>query len=156
MNWIGKKTCGCRHLAQFEPGEILAQRRPLDDQTKIVFYTADGRRLKVRLNSLRYHLFARSRVCACCGRMGTVMMLDAHRCRTGIMYSKAHFNLYAVEGNKLILMTKDHILPRSKGGRDHLDNLQTLCTKCNNAKSDCDVTLDELRAIVFGEELVAA
>jgi 5-methylcytosine-specific restriction endonuclease McrA len=150
--WIGKRTNGCRHLAQFEPEEILAQRRPWEDETKIVFHADDGRRLKVRMNSIRYHLFARSPVCACCGRVGTVMMLDVH----SVMYSRAHFNLYAVEGNKLILMTRDHIVPRSRGGHDVLDNLQTMCTTCNNAKGDKDVTLDELRAIVRGEELVAA
>jgi hypothetical protein len=53
MNWIGKRTNGCRHLAQFDADEILAQRRPLDDKTKTVFFAANGRRLKVRLNSIR-------------------------------------------------------------------------------------------------------
>lgn len=149
-NWIGEKTNGCRHLAQFDPDEILALRLPLEDKTKVVFH-ADGRRLKVRMNSIRYHLFARSRVCACCSREGTVMMLDVHR----NIYSRAHFNLYAVEGGKLILLTRDHIVPRSKGGRDHLDNLQTLCTECNAFKGDKDMTLGELRALVFSEELVA-
>ena len=30
----------------------------------------------------------------------------------------------------------DHVLPRSKGGRTHIDNLQTLCNVCNIGKSD--------------------
>jgi HNH endonuclease len=34
----------------------------------------------------------------------------------------------------------DHILPRSKGGTDGLDNLQTLCAKCNLGKSNRDST----------------
>jgi len=152
MNWVGKKTNGCRHLAQFEPDEILAQRRPWDDETKVVFHADDGRRVKVRMNSIRYHLFARSPACVCCGRAGTVMMLNVHR----FYYSRAHFNLYAVEGDKLILMTKDHIIPKSQGGTDNLNNLQTLCAKCNNMKGDKDLTLDELREIVKGKELVAA
>jgi len=35
-----------------------------------------------------------------------------------------HFNLYGydTEGNE-VLLTKDHILPKSKGGTDHLSNL---------------------------------
>lgn len=150
--WVGQKTNGARHLAQFDPDEILAQRRPQEDTTKVVFFAADGRRLKVRMNSNRYHLFARSKVCACCGRVGTVLTLDVH----GKIYSRAHFNLYAVEGGKLILMTKDHIVPRSKGGSDSLDNLQTLCTECNHRKGNLNLTLDELQAIVFGREQVAA
>ncbi len=31
-------------------------------------------------------------------------------------------------------MTVDHIVPRSKGGTDHLDNLQLLCAACNSTK----------------------
>ena len=31
-------------------------------------------------------------------------------------------------------LTVDHIVPRSKGGSDHFDNLQLLCGACNSAK----------------------
>ena len=31
-------------------------------------------------------------------------------------------------------MTVDHVVPQSKGGSDHLDNLQLLCGACNSAK----------------------
>ena len=31
-------------------------------------------------------------------------------------------------------MTVDHIVPQSKGGTDHLDNLQLLCAACNSMK----------------------
>lgn len=46
-------------------------------------------------------------------------------------------NLYAIDndGNEVI-MTRDHIVPRSKCGRDSLRNLQTLCGWCNVAKDD--------------------
>ena len=33
-------------------------------------------------------------------------------------------------------MTIDHIVPRSKGGPDHLENLQLLCGACNSLKGD--------------------
>ena len=31
-------------------------------------------------------------------------------------------------------LTVDHIVPQSKGGSDHLDNLQLLCGACNSKK----------------------
>ena len=32
--------------------------------------------------------------------------------------------------------TVDHVVPRSRGGTDHLDNLQLLCGACNSVKGD--------------------
>ena len=33
-------------------------------------------------------------------------------------------------------MTIDHIIPQSRGGTDHLENLQMLCAACNSLKGD--------------------
>ena len=30
----------------------------------------------------------------------------------------------------------DHVVPQSRGGTDHLDNLQLLCSHCNRIKGD--------------------
>ncbi len=42
------------------------------------------------------------------------------------------------------IMEVDHILPRSKGGTDHFDNLQLLCSHCNRSKGG--KTMSEWRA----------
>lgn len=33
-------------------------------------------------------------------------------------------------------LTRDHIVPQSKGGKDVWDNVTTACSKCNNFKAD--------------------
>lgn len=33
-------------------------------------------------------------------------------------------------------MTKDHIIPKSKGGADDISNYQTMCERCNEAKGN--------------------
>ena len=34
--------------------------------------------------------------------------------------------------------TIDHVVPQSRGGTDHLDNLQLLCGACNSLKGNRD------------------
>lgn len=83
---------------------------------------------QVYTESLRYATFYQKGCeCAACGKVGTYFELDP-----GDNPSRRHFNLYAEDGT---LMTKDHIVPTSRGGRyNAVDNLQTMCVKCNRAK----------------------
>lgn len=91
-----------------------------------------GNKIKVKLNSLRLKTFKNNPKCRCCQREGTLIGVDIAKGQ-----EKPHFNLYCVEanGNK-ILMTKDHITPKSKGGKNVISNMQTMCTECNSRKKD--------------------
>ena len=40
------------------------------------------------------------------------------------------------KNGKAVLLTKDHIYPKSKGGLNNIKNYQVLCEKCNAIKSD--------------------
>lgn len=54
---------------------------------------------------------------------------------------KPHLNLYGILNGEEILFTHDHTLARCLGGRDHLDNIATMCGPCNAAKSIDEQTL---------------
>lgn len=83
----------------------------------------------VRPISLRYKTFyQKGTKCVCCGKEGTHFKLCGDETT-----NRRHFNLYADDGT---LMTKDHIIPKSKGGLDKVFNMQTMCTDCNKAKGN--------------------
>ena len=47
-----------------------------------------------------------------------------------------HLDLYSNMDNEHYMYTIDHIYPKSKGGKNHIDNYQLLCKVCNEDKSD--------------------
>lgn len=88
---------------------------------------------RIYMNSQRYQTFKKYGVkCIKCGIEGKFFAKERHYSN-----SRYHLNLYAVnEFGHEILMTKDHIIPLAKGGKDQLDNLQPMCVKCNNKKGE--------------------
>jgi len=103
----------------------------------------------INMKSSRYWLFKRSCKCVTCDLEGRHFAMERSAKKVkGVwvpMIGEWHFNLYAVNAHgKEVLMTKDHIVPKSKGGPDRLDNYQTMCTHCNGRKGDKHVAPSEL------------
>lgn len=89
----------------------------------------------VHMDSLRYQTFIKSgTTCVNCGLEANYFALE-HQQGNGAQ-DRYHFNLYALVGLREILFTKDHILPRSRGGAHCIDNLQTMCAPCNQGKGN--------------------
>lgn len=97
---------------------------------------------KVKTDSLRYHTFNRSLECVKCGIKGRFLALERCLSDEGGNEGKKegqgfHLNLYGLDDmGREVLMTKDHIIPKSKGGPDRLTNMQTMCTHCNAEKGN--------------------
>ena len=92
----------------------------------------------IKMNSLRLHTFKeKGCVCVSCGRVGTHFRLQ--KTKKDINY---HFGLYSDDE---IEMSKDHIVPKSKGGLDSLNNMQTMCVICNSKKGNSYTAEDVLK-----------
>lgn len=135
------------HLAKFCPEDIFPYVSKEDCKKP---FQVDDKIYEVRLDSDRYHVFKDNPNCVSCGIQGKYMMLDINPGD-----SSPHFNFYAEENGRLVLMTKDHILAKSKGGEDSLENFQTMCSICNNLKGNYDLDLNKckkLRELLNNEE----
>lgn len=105
---------------------------------------------KVKPDSLRYLTFNQNLECVNCGLKGRFLALEKCINDPGGNEGRKegqgfHLNLYALDNlGREVLMTKDHIIPKSKGGTDDLSNLQTMCTHCNENKSNIMPTEKEL------------
>lgn len=94
---------------------------------------ADG--ITVKMDSQRYQVFFKCGTeCVSCGLKGRYFWLEQDKSQTGTAY---HFNLYGIDadGNE-VMLTKDHIIPKSKGGTSSIENYQTMCDRCNEKKSN--------------------
>jgi 5-methylcytosine-specific restriction endonuclease McrA len=45
-------------------------------------------------------------------------------------------NLYALSPLGIVLMTRDHIIPKSLGGVDGVENLRPMCSTCNSIRGN--------------------
>jgi hypothetical protein len=135
-------------LAEFTPDEVLQY----VDVKKHEFKVGD-KLYPVRMNSHRYFLFKASRRCVACGIEGTKMLLQKHA-----NDNLAHFNLYAVERDALVLMTKDHINAKSQGGEDRHTNYQTMCCVCNNLKGSDQLSVEDIAELrkYYNENITTA
>lgn len=85
--------------------------------------TVNGVSYRVRNNSHRYLLFReKGLTCVECGRTANKCFLELPK-----YHLNPHFNFYLCSDGKELLFTKDHIIPKSKGGKDVLENYQTMC-----------------------------
>ncbi len=90
---------------------------------------------EIKATSQRYQLFfTKGMRCVRCGVEGRFFAKE--KTVNDVRY---HLNLYAVnEKGQEVLMTKDHIVPQSKGGKNTLKNYQTMCMVCNSRKGNKD------------------
>lgn len=135
------------HLGEFSLDDVLSH---ITEEESKREYKVNDELYMVRMNSDRYFVFKSNNRCVSCNIEGTKMILDINPGD-----QSPHFNLYAEESDRLVLMTKDHITAKSKGGIDELDNYTTCCAVCNNLKGSYDLTYNqvyELRKIHNNED----
>ena len=94
--------------------------------------------VEVDMSDDRYaNFFEHGMVCVKCGIRGEYFWLETMGYGKNNKYAKPHFNVYGVKNDgKEMQMTKDHVIPKSKGGLDVLQNYQPMCKQCNANKGD--------------------
>jgi len=98
---------------------------------------------EIYMDSSRYRLFQRDHVCCSCGIAGAYYAVErntkwSRRQKRPLIAEGQHWhlNLYAVRNGVEVMMTKDHHIPRSRGGADHDSNYVPMCSTCNKLKSN--------------------
>ena len=98
------------------------------------------KKIQVHISSARIRLMGRTQECAACKIKGDHFWVEAN--------PDWHLNLYAINYNgDPVMLTLDHIRPRSKGGTKSPNNIQLLCNKCNKIKKDEKMSLLEIARI---------
>ena len=117
-------------VAEYDAESVISLIRDRREHPFSFCVCIDGITHTPKKDSQRYILFSKNTSCVCCKLVGTTMVLEKYR-----EDETPHFNLYATndEGEK-VLMTKDHIKPKSLGGRSIQENYQTMCLPCNEQK----------------------
>ena len=107
----------------------------LKDKTKNIEYMViDG--VTVKISSQRYPVFQESTTCYLCGVEGLYFGIEKPKDTSKNIFKTYHLNLYGIKDGVEILFTKDHVLAKSNGGKNHKSNYKTCCEPCNKEKSN--------------------
>lgn len=99
-------------------------------------FTINGITYRVKVGTDRLMVLNRTPYCVQCGLKGNAWLLQQQAQHADRMV--AQLNLWYVDPinpSTNCLMTIDHVIPRSKGGSDHISNLQTMCVEDNLKKA---------------------
>ena len=126
-----KKKRGYISFGKFSIDEVLSKSG--DFAEKEIFVDDDGNEHLVKMKSMRYRTFKKyGTTCVKCGLEGQYFKLERP---VNVEYKTCHFNLYGInEDGEEVMITKDHIVPRAKGGKNYLSNMQPMCMRCNEKK----------------------
>lgn len=96
---------------------------------------------KIKTSSQKNNLFIQNyekykNKCKCdiCGLEAKYMVLEKSK---DVVNDYFHFNLYTInKDNQEIYFNIDHVIPKSKGGKNELENMQLTCEICNSKKAN--------------------
>jgi hypothetical protein len=86
---------------------------------------------KVRLSNTLKTFHYKGIVCIRCGLRGVIFREIKHHDN-----NNTHLRLLGIKDDNEVMMTRDHIIPYSRGGSNNFDNIQTMCCSCNSQKQD--------------------
>lgn len=105
------------------------------------FLRIDGR--VIRLSETAKVVIRDEFSCVDCGReaefFGVYRAKNNHKDSYGVIF-------FHLENSRVVIHTKDHIIPKSRGGPNHMDNYQNLCTLCNSKKGK-EMTATEAKKV---------
>jgi len=114
----------------------------IPDLKSKIFLDWEKKEWIVNLDSDRLRCFRQNIICVVCGAQGSFFLLEKQK-NGGV--GKPHLNLYSMVDGKRVMLTKDHIKPRSRGGKDNANNFQTMCITCNSLKGSKTLTIQEIK-----------
>lgn len=110
-----------------------------DKATKRIYFE-NGLSVNCKSTRMKMFIYYHKTQCVCCGIKTAFAAVE-----TGNDKPEYHMNFYALtEKGEEVLMTWDHIKPKSLGGTNGQSNAQCLCVICNCLKGNSH-TIDEVK-----------
>ena len=121
---------------------------------KSVLTNTDGTTFDIsETAATRFNTFSQNNKCISCKRIGNIFFIQ--KSTADVSY---HLDFYCLDSDGLMMMTVDHILLDSLGGKAGNINYQTMCSACNTKKgatmSLADISLVRANPSVYAKSWI--
>lgn len=96
------------------------------------YFNGESKFADCSLRSVRVQVLLRkSPKCPCCGYRILFFAAQRHKSQAD---AGVHLNAWTIKDDRVVMMTHDHIVPKSKGGTNTVENGQVMCASGNARK----------------------
>jgi 5-methylcytosine-specific restriction endonuclease McrA len=128
------KLCQGKKTSKFFKGRIIHKAAWIKDLTRRTYLGSRVGQLMVEQPQC---------ICVKCGVEGNLVVTHRHK---NEIPGTRHIDVFALDEKRFVMMTLDHILPASYGGKSDITNYRIMCRDCNQERSNV-ITDDEIKTI---------
>lgn len=140
-------------LGYFKPDELYDSLLKIGNKAQLIFKNKhisfqNNLRMRVLKNEILSKKECSCNICGAKAEYGTIIKT---------LHGRFVVHLFTIKNGQEVFFNVDHIIPKSKNGKNTIDNLQITCSICNSEKADSlpkEIIIPQRTNVIVDEKVI--